>query len=108
MNKTSSLTAIVLTYNESMHLNRCLSSLQKVCSEIVVVDSFSTDATQEIAERYGARFYENKWVNYAAQFNWGIENPAITTDWVIRVDADEYLSDELIDSIKNKIELNYS
>lgn len=95
MNNKLSLTAIVLTYNEELHLERCLSSLREVCRDIVVVDSFSTDKTKEIAVQFGTRFYQNSWRNHATQLNWAINNTDITTDWVIRVDADEYLSKEL-------------
>lgn len=93
--KKPPLTAIILTYNEEIHLKRCLESLKDVCKDIVIVDSFSTDKTAEIAKEYGARFYPNKWINYATQFNWAIENTQINTDWVIRVDADEYIDEEL-------------
>jgi glycosyltransferase involved in cell wall biosynthesis len=103
MDKNSSLTAIILTYNEEMHLQRCLDSLKGVAQEIVVIDSFSTDSTQQIAEQYGARFYQNKFSNHANQINWGIEHGEITTDWVIRVDADEFLSEELAENIKKNL-----
>jgi glycosyltransferase involved in cell wall biosynthesis len=103
MLKTPSLTAIILTYNEQLHLQRCLDSLKGVCSEIVVIDSFSTDLTEKIALDSGARFYQNKFSNHANQLNWGIEFGEITTDWVIRVDADEYLSKELAKNIKNNL-----
>jgi glycosyltransferase involved in cell wall biosynthesis len=103
MNKIPSLTALVLTFNEQLHLQRCLDSLKGVCSEIVVIDSFSTDNTKEIAERNGARFYQNKFSNHATQLNWGIQNGDITTDWVIRVDADEYITPELASEINNKL-----
>lgn len=95
MNSSVSLTAIVLTYNEEIHLERCLSSLLNVCRDVVVVDSFSSDSTRKIAEKFGARFFENPWTNHATQINWAINNTSISTDWVIRVDADEYLSKEL-------------
>jgi len=100
MTKEISLTAIILTYNEEIHLERCLNSLKNVCKEVVIIDSFSTDKTKEIAVKYNVRFYQNKWVNYATQFNWGIKNGEITTDWVMRIDADEYLSNQLIESIQ--------
>jgi glycosyltransferase involved in cell wall biosynthesis len=103
MNKSPSLTAIVLTYNEEIHLQRCLDSLKGVCSEIVVIDSYSTDNTKEIAIENGARFYQNKFSNHANQLNWGIEFGNITTDWVIRVDADEYLSEVLAQNIKDHL-----
>lgn len=104
MNKNKqSLTALVLTYNEEMHLKRCLESLKGICEDIVIIDSFSNDETENIAKEFGARFYQNPFVNHAVQLNWGIENGEINTDWVIRVDADEYISDELAGSIKNEL-----
>lgn len=105
MNNQSSLTAIVLTYNEELHLERCLQSLQGVCSDIVIVDSYSTDKTEQIAKKYNARFFQNAWTNHATQLNWGIDNTAIKTDWVIRVDADEYLSETLQKEIQEKLSI---
>jgi glycosyltransferase involved in cell wall biosynthesis len=102
-NNKPSLTAIVLTYNEEMHLKRCLISLKYICEDIVIIDSFSNDETESIAKEFGARFYQNPFVNHAVQLNWGIENGAINTDWVIRVDADEYISEKLASSIKNEL-----
>lgn len=99
MDKNPSLTAIILTYNEEMHLQRCLDSLKGVVKEIFIIDSYSTDATSEIAKRNGVHFLQNPWVNYAMQFNWGLVNCPITTDWIIRVDADEYISEELAQNI---------
>ncbi|MGJ8761389.1 MAG: glycosyltransferase family 2 protein [Polaribacter sp.] len=102
-NNKPSLTALVLTYNEEMHLKRCLESLKDICDEIVIIDSFSKDETENIAKEFGARFYQNPFVNHAVQLNWGLENGEINTDWVIRVDADEYISEELASSIKNEL-----
>jgi len=102
-NNITSLTAIVLTFNEEMHLERCLKSLSKVCQEIVVVDSFSSDKTKEIALKYKSRFYENPFINHASQLNWAINNTNFKTDWVIRVDADEYIDEELQDEIIKKL-----
>ncbi len=90
-----SITAIILTYNEEIHLQRCLNSVKSICSEIIVVDSFSADKTQEIAETNGATFVQNTWKNYAEQFNWALDNLNIKTEWILRLDADEYLSDNL-------------
>lgn len=97
------ITAIVLTFNEEKHIERCIRSLQKFARDIVIVDSFSTDRTKEIAESLGARFYQNKWVNYSSQLNWGITKVPITTEWTMRWDADEYATDELTDEINAKI-----
>lgn len=104
MINNSSISAIVLTFNEEMHLERCLESLKKIGAEVFIIDSYSTDKTKEIAEKYGAYFFENKWINYASQFNWALANCPITTDWVIRVDADEYLSNKLINSLISGLE----
>jgi len=89
------LTAIVLTLNEEKHLERCLRSLGDLATEILVVDSGSTDQTAAIAKRCGARVLVNPWTNYATQFNWALDHGHITTDWCLRIDADEYLSDAL-------------
>jgi len=98
------LTAIILTYNESIHIERCIKSLQTVCSRICIVDSFSSDNTCDIARSLGAEVYQNKWENnYAKQMNWGFKNCNITTPWLIRMDADEYLLPELQNEIKNKL-----
>jgi glycosyltransferase involved in cell wall biosynthesis len=98
-----SITAIILTFNEEIHLERCLESVKSICNDVVIVDSFSTDNTELIAINYNARFFQNKWVNYSNQFNWGINNTNIQSDWVLRIDADEYLSDKLIFNLKNNL-----
>ena len=96
-----SLTVIVLTYNEELHLSRCLDSVMEISDRIVVVDSFSTDETIQIAKEKGADTYVNRWINYSVQFNWGLDNCDIQTDWVLRLDADEYLTPELILELKS-------
>ena len=98
-----SISAIILTFNEEIHLQRCIDSLKNVCKDIIVVDSFSTDRTKDIALKNNARFVQNKWTNYATQFNWALENCTINSDWVIRIDADEFLSFELQNDIINKL-----
>lgn len=90
------ISVVILTFNEEIHIRRCLDNAKKFAKEIFVVDSFSTDKTVEIAKSMGAKVCQNKWVNYSTQFNWALRNLPITTEWVWRMDADEYLSDELI------------
>ncbi|WP_088159854.1 glycosyltransferase family 2 protein [Sphingobacterium sp. G1-14] len=97
------ISAIVLTYNEEIHLERCLKSLKMINAKVFVVDSFSTDRTREIAEKYGAHFYQNAWVNYATQFNWALDNCPIDTEWVLRLDADEYLCENGIEVINSDL-----
>jgi len=97
------ITAIILTHNESLHLRRCIESLQGFASRIVVVDSYSSDDTQQIANSLGADFYQNAWVNHSHQFNWALNNINIHTEWVFRLDADEYIEEALKDEIANAL-----
>lgn len=96
----SDITAIVLTHNESKHLRRCLEALKPIANRVCVVDSFSTDDTEQIAKEMGADFYQNPWKNYATQFAWGLGNCNINTEWVMRIDADEYAEPQLAQSIQ--------
>ncbi len=86
------ITALVLTYNGERLLDKCLESLS-FCKEILVVDSYSTDLTQAIAERYGARFIQNTFLGPLPQFQFALDH--ITTPWVITLDQDEICSDSL-------------
>lgn len=90
------LSVIILTYNEELHIRRCLENVSAIAKEVFVVDSFSTDDTLDIARKFpNVHILQNKWVNYATQFNWSLNNAEIRTKWVLRLDADEYLTDEL-------------
>ena len=93
------ISVIILTYNEEIHIERCLNNAKRYAKDIFIVDSFSTDKTVEIAEKMGAKVYKHAWENYSKQFNWGLQNLPITTEWVWRQDADEYLTDGLIDEL---------
>lgn len=100
----ANISAIVLTYNEEIHIKRCIENLKLITDKIFVIDSFSTDSTTNIAKGLGAEVLFNKWENsYSKQFNWALKNAPIKTDWVIRIDADEYLDNKLIDEINNKL-----
>lgn len=99
----SNLSIVILTYNEEMHIKRCIESLTHISSKIYIIDSQSTDNTVEIAESLGAQVYQNPWKNYAAQFQWGLDNCPIDTEWVMRMDADEYIEQDLIDEIPNAL-----
>lgn len=89
------LSVIILTYNEQQHIERCISSVRNIAAKIYVIDCYSTDHTREIALNLGAQVYEHVWVNYASQFNWALENIPLSTDWILRLDADEVVTDEL-------------
>lgn len=84
-----SLTVMVLTRDEAKHIVRCLASVAGLAARVVVIDSESTDATCALARDAGADVLVNPWTTHAGQFNWGLDNAAITTDWIMRLDADE-------------------
>lgn len=93
------ITVIILTYNEELNIEKCLKSVAGWTDDIVVVDSYSTDATKAIAERYGARICEHPFTNQAEQFNWALDAVAIKNEWIIRLDADEEITQELWEEI---------
>lgn len=98
---TSTLSVIILTYNERLHIRRCIERIRSLATEIFVVDCHSTDGTQEIARSLGATVVERDWPGlYAPQFNWALKNLPIASDWVLRLDADEYLSKELVEELQ--------
>lgn len=94
-----SISVLILTYNERLHIERCIKSAHRISDKIYVVDSYSTDGTQEIARRLGATVVEHDYVNQAQQMQWAIDNLGLDTEWVMRMDADEYLTDKLVDEI---------
>jgi glycosyltransferase involved in cell wall biosynthesis len=96
------ITAIILAFNEEKHIKRCIRSLSDAVNRIVVVDSGSIDRTVEIANELGADTYQKEWVNHAEQFNWALDNVAIQTPWVLRLDADEVLTAGLAEVIGKK------
>jgi glycosyltransferase involved in cell wall biosynthesis len=94
-----SLAVIVLTRNESLHIARALKSVAPIAREIFVVDSGSQDQTVEIAKAAGATVLVHTFVNYAKQFQWALENAPITSDWVMRLDADEIVEADLVSEL---------
>ena len=99
-----SIATIILTYNEELHIKRCLENAKKFSQQIFIIDSFSTDKTLEIAKQEGAFVLQNKWENsYAKQFNWALKNCPIKTKWILRLDADEYLYDDTINELNEKL-----
>ncbi len=86
------LTAIILTKNEELNIRDCICSIRDLAKRIIVIDSFSTDRTVEIAESLGAEVYLHEFVNYSKQFLYGLNETGIQTAWVLRIDADERLT----------------
>lgn len=98
------ITSIILTYNEEIHIRRCLENVNRFSRKVYVIDCFSTDKTKQIAEELGAEVISHKWPgNQAEQFNWALDNLNIETGWILRLDADEYLMPELIEELKEKL-----
>lgn len=93
------LSAAIITYNEADRIAACLRSLSPICSEIVVLDSHSTDGTRAVCESFErVRFEESSFLGYAAQKNRALE--LTRTPWVLCLDADERLTDEAAASIR--------
>src|ERR1700744_4849989 len=99
MRKT--LSVAIITWNEEANLERTLGSVAWA-DEIVVVDSGSSDGTPEIARRFGCRFFHEEWKGFAAQKNSALEK--CVSDWILSLDADEALSDQLATEVRKLLE----
>ena len=110
MNKLD-ITTIILTYNEELHIKRCLENVTQVAKEVFIIDCYSKDKTVEIANSLdglndcNVTVLQHEWpaTKYAGQFNWALENAPIKTEWVMRFDADEWMMPDLIEEIKQKL-----
>jgi glycosyltransferase involved in cell wall biosynthesis len=98
-----SLTVIILTYNEAPNLPQALASITGWAHDIFVLDSFSTDNTVEIANEAGCTVVQNAFIDYASQRNFAIEKLPITSEWILFLDADEWLTDDLKEEISKII-----
>jgi glycosyltransferase involved in cell wall biosynthesis len=94
------LSVAVITLNEEENLPRCLESVRELASEIVVIDSGSTDGTREVAAKFGARFEVHSWPGHVAQKNFALER--CTQPWALCIDADEAVSPELARAIRER------
>lgn len=94
------LSVAIITRNAASQLESCLASVP-FAEEVVVVDSGSTDGTIELARRFGARVIEKEWLGFGPQKQFAVE--AASHEWVLCLDADESLSEELRDSITAEI-----
>lgn len=98
------VTAVVLTFNEELNLTECLESLRGWVSDIVVVDSGSTDGTLRIAEAHGARVLHHPFQTHSAQWRWAMDNlPESACDWVLGLDADQSVTVELATEIREAL-----
>jgi len=92
---TISLGVVILTFNEEMHLDRCLNRAIAISPDIYIIDSFSTDSTLRIASKYGVTVYQRPFVSQSDQLNWFLTHIEHTLphDFYLRLDADEYILD---------------
>ncbi|MFM7021807.1 MAG: glycosyltransferase family 2 protein [Flavobacteriales bacterium] len=93
------ISVAIITFNEEKNIERCIRSVQEVADEIVVVDSFSKDKTEEICKSLGVKFIQNPFAGHIQQKNYAIDQ--CSGDYVLSLDADEALSEELKNSILN-------
>lgn len=98
------ISVLILTFNESIHIERSIRSAQKLTSNIFVVDSFSTDNTVSIAESLGAKVYTREFINFASKLNWCLDNIKFPTPWIARLDADEIFSDDFLVNFTKSIQ----
>ena len=105
MNKDFSF--IILTYNEEMHLPRLFESIKDLNATTYILDSVSTDATIEIAEKYGAVVKTHPFENHPKQWDFALKNFEIQTPWIIGLDADQIVTPELYLMLKEFETENY-
>jgi len=98
---------IILTYNEEMHLPRLLLSIKDLGAPIFIIDSGSTDKTIEIAKEYGATVISNKFINHPVQWQFALDNLTISTPWIIGLDADQIVSEELFQKLNTFKDENF-
>ncbi len=89
------ISAIILTYNEEKNIEKCLKSIYDWVDEIFIVDSFSNDRTVEIAKKYTDKIYRHEFITHSIQWNWAIKNLPIKNEWILGLDADQEVSEEL-------------
>ncbi|MBI2596954.1 glycosyltransferase family 2 protein [Candidatus Daviesbacteria bacterium] len=92
------ISVTIITLNEEKNLRKSLISIKNLADEIIVVDSGSNDNTVKIAKEFGAKVFFRKFDNFANQKNWAMSKAS--NDWILSVDADEEISNQLADEIK--------
>jgi glycosyltransferase involved in cell wall biosynthesis len=103
MNPKIPLTVVILTYNEEVNIKQALNNVCGWAGEVIILDSGSTDQTCAIAATYGVRTVFRKFDNYALQRTYAIKELPINTEWMLFLDADEYLTQELKTEIQQTL-----
>jgi glycosyltransferase involved in cell wall biosynthesis len=96
------ISIVILTKNEQQDLPQCLDSVSW-SDDVVVFDSYSTDNTLSIAQSFGARVVQRNFDNWAAHQNWGLRNIQFKNPWVFYIDADERMTRELVESVRQAV-----
>lgn len=99
----ATLAVVILTYNEEANLAQALDSVAGWANEVFILDSQSTDQTLDIAAQYGCHIAQNKFENYAKQRNYALDHLPIRSEWVLFLDADEWLPEALKQEISTLI-----
>src|SRR5258706_971838 len=99
MAQRAPIAIIIPTKNEEVNLPFALASVADWAEQVFVLDSGSTDRTEQIANQHGAQFVYHPWEGYARQKNWGLDNLPITTPWIFILDADEVITPQLRDEL---------
>lgn len=96
------ISVLILTYNEQLHIARCIKSALSASDDIVLVDSYSSDGTISLATSYGSsvRVFSRRFITHAEQIRWALGHISFKNSWVLRLDADEILTSEFIDFCK--------
>nr|WP_314839526.1 glycosyltransferase family 2 protein [uncultured Flavobacterium sp.] len=98
------ISGLVITFNEEKMIGACIDALLKVCEEVIIVDSYSTDGTVEIAKNKGAVVIQQNFLGDGPQRSFGL--PYCKNDWILNLDADEFLDYDSVGFIQEKKYLN--
>ncbi len=104
--RSPDIAVIILTYNEEANIAQALASVRGWAREVFILDSHSTDATEAIAGHFDCRFYKHRFANYAEQRNYALRELPIGSEWVLFLDADEWLPQAIKEEISAKLATN--
>jgi glycosyltransferase involved in cell wall biosynthesis len=93
------VSVMIFTLDEEVHLPSCLAAL-RWCDDVIVVDSFSRDRTEQVVRDFGARFFQHAFEGFGSQRNWALDETAPRHEWILVLDADERVTPELVDEMR--------
>jgi glycosyltransferase involved in cell wall biosynthesis len=99
----ANIALVIVTGDAGTTIARCITSARTLVKSVLVVDSFSTDDTVDVARREGAVVLQRPFINYSDQRNWASEQIGVNTDWILHLDSDEYLTPELATEISSRV-----